>query len=345
MRYIILACTLIAVLALACDGGNGDGGGGEGDRGSPTSTAGPPAEELQRDIVARFIDDSTMVRVACLDGNGDGSVDAADAATLIDISGDTVVDEDDLAVVREVTITLAEGRPAGCEEGQPDPDWQVSSPVAAGCSGSAGGLVLFAIGGGAVELSNPTNSAGARWMIVEVGKVLEGARIPYQLISVNPGLVGTTRPQPHAEEWALAYLRTLLTREPCLLVVLLGHSHGGVHVTATASRLEEADLSDRILLTVVVDRVTHFYAGDNESIPELSPVLNLVQTNEDIYQIRPIVQPNIENIDVSGETAPERGELGGEPEPVNHTTMDNSPGVLAIIIERIMANACARGLC
>ncbi len=340
MRYITLACTMIAVLTLACAGDDVD-------RGSPTSTAGPPAEELQRDIVARFIDGSTMVRVACLDGNGDGSVDAADAeaATMIDISGDTIVDEDDLAVVREVTIPLAEGRPAECEDAQPDPDWQVSSPVAVGCSGSAGGLVLLAVGGGAVELSNPKNAAGARWMIVEIGKALDAEGIPYQLASVNPGLLGTTRAQPHAEEWALAYLRTLLTREPCLLVVLLGHSHGGTHVTATASRLEETGLGDRILLTVVVDRVTFFYDGDAESIPQTSPVLNLIQTNEDVYQVRPIEQPNIDNVDVSDETAPERGELGGEPEPVNHTTMDNSPGVLALITERILADACARGLC
>ncbi len=285
------------------------------------------SEQLK--AVQRFIDQADLVQIACLDANGDGVVDSADAGSpgLPDITGDGAVDEHDLAVVRSVQLSLPNGRP-DCSNGKgPDPDWQISAPPELNCDDpNAKGVLLLAVGGGAVDLALLGNAAGARWMVEETSVVLN---MPKQIASVAPGLNGTGQPQPDAETFAFEFLSQRLTEQPCLKVVLLGHSHGGTLVTAVASRLEAAGQGGQILLTVLIDRVTWVYAGDTTSLPQSSPVFN-------VYLPAPgqenagheIDQPNVENFDASGLKAPEHGEEGGALKAVNHTTIDNSEDVL-----------------
>ena len=351
MRHMMLLVPLMALFALACEGGDGEPS-------APTETMTPPLEPTpteeagttggsQQRVVEALLDRSTMVQIACLDVNADGRVDAddADLQALEDITGDGAVDEADLEVVRGIEVRLPEGRPSGCAEAPPEPDWQVTVPAAVDCAaGQAGVVVLGVGGGGSVSLRDPAFAAGIRWMVVNIGEALDGQGIPSQLASVSPGLNSTERSALDAEAWASAYLAAELARTPCLRVVLLGHSYGGAVVKSVAEQLEEAGLGDRILLTVLVDAITFYYEGEVGAMPRTSAVFNIYQTN-DVLQWHAIDQPNVENWDASGELAPDEGDQGGPLIPVLHTNIENSQAVLDRINERIVEASCRMGLC
>jgi len=288
--------------------------------------------------VREFNEGAKPVQIACLDVNKDGAVNAGDAdrAALPDVTGDGAVTEAETSLVSQVEFTLPEG-PVECDEGGggPKPDWQVSEPPALDCAASERGVLLLAVGGGAVDLETLDNAAGARWMVEHLSSDVD---VPAQIASVAPGLNATKDPQPDAERWAFAFLSQRLMEQPCLQVVILGHSHGGVLATATAARLEEAGLTDQILLTVLIDRATVLYAGDKESIPQSSPVFNVyLVPPEDPVRGTPLDQANVENFDAAGLEAPEHGEQGGALKPVNHTTIDNSEQVLEEVRARVLA--------
>jgi hypothetical protein len=303
--------------------------------------AGCASEQLR--AVRRFNEQAELVQLACLDVNGDGVVDGndADPNALPDITGDGRVNESDLALLGEAQLSLPNGKPQECAAGSgPDPDWQVSAPPNLDCAAGQQGVLLLAVGGGAVDLALLDNAAGARWMVEELSGALD---VPAQIASVAPGLNATSAPQPDAERWAFAFLSQRLREQPCLQVAIVGHSHGGVLATATASRLEEAGLGGQILLTVLIDRATNLYAGDTTSIPQSSPVFNVYLTapGQEIAGAA-IDQANVENFDASGLRAPERGEEGGALAPITHTTIDNSEDVLREVEARVVVLAAAR---
>ena len=365
MRYVFVLASLLVFLALAC--GDDEAGGSA----SPTETSvsppvstpadtpeSPPApteessaaQGTQRSIVEASIGRSQMVEVGCLDVNADARIDASDADpnALADLTGDDEVDEADLEVIRKLDLVLPNGRPAGCAERHPIPDWQVSEPAAVDCDAGESGLVVLGVGGGPppLNLGDPSVAAGMRWMLPEIGEALDSEGVSRQLASVAPALNDTNAPNSDAEAWATAYLTSELTRTPCLSAVLFGHSHGGMLVKTVAARLEEAGLGDRILLTALVDPVSGFYGGDPEAMPQTSPVFNIYQENDSLLHWHPLEGANVENWDASGETAPEGGdEGGGALIPVNHTNVDNAQSVLEQLRERIVEAACNRGLC
>ena len=363
MGKMMLLVPLMVMFALACQSGDGESPAPTGTTTpqpiAPTPTAVPlspeptPTEEAgategsQQRVVAALLARSTLVQIACLDVNADGRVDAGDAdlQALEDITGDGVVDDADLAVVRGIEVSLPEGRPSGCAEAPPEPDWQVTVPAALDCAaGQAGVVVLGVGGGGSVSLRGPAYAAGIRWMIVNIGEALDGQGIPSQLASVSPGLNGTERLALDAEAWASAYLAAEQARTPCLWAVLLGHSYGGALVKSVAEQLEEAGLGDRILLTILVDAITFSYEGEVDAMPQTSPVFNIYQTN-DVVRWHSIDQPNVENWDASGELAPAEGDQGGPLIPLLHTNIENSQAVLDRINERIIEASCRMGLC
>ncbi len=337
---------LVTVLAVAVIGCGGGGGVEQTPAATPTTLPGgtttpevtaqgtQTSEQIR--AVQRLDDLAHLVQLACLDTNGDGTIDGGDTDpnALSDITGDGMVNEGDLALVRELQFTLPNGKPQGCVNGRgPGPDWQVSKPPDLNCAAGERGVLLLGVGGGAVDLAMPHNAAGARWMVEELSGKLG---VPAQVASVAPGLVGTSQPQPDAEHWAFLFLSQRLREQPCLKTVILGHSHGGVLATATAARLEEAGLGRQILLTVLIDRVTYLYGGDTTSLPQSSPVFNVylpVPGQEIAGAV--IDQPNVENFDASGLQAPEQGDQGGELKPANHTTIDNSPDVLREVEQRV----------
>ena len=183
-------------------------------------------------------------------------------------------------------------------------------------------------------------------MQVNMEEALAGQGIPAQLASVTPGLGGTEQPALDAEAWATTYLVAELARTPCLETMLIGHSYGAMLVKAVAASLEGAGLSDRILLTILVDPIAAFYQGTAAAMPQVSPVFNVYQTNDTFFPPwHAIDQPNVENWDASGELGPEHGDHGGPLVPVIHSNIANSEGVLDRTIDVTVDEACATGLC
>jgi hypothetical protein len=309
--------------------------------GGLTAVVAAACRQAQTETVRDFNALAKPIQVACLDMNSDGRINGGDAVpTLPDITGDERTDDADFAVLQSVDFALAAGKPEGCEdEGSgPEPDWQVTEHPELDCSTGTKAVLLMAIGGGAVDLGNVTNAAGVRWMLTEIDAGLDA---PTQMASVAPGLNGTTEKQPDSERWSVAYITSQLRIYPCLGVIILGHSHGGTHATAAATRLEEAGLANQVVLTVVIDRVTFAYFGDTVSVPQTSPVFDvfLAEPQEAGEHVAGagLDQPNVENLNVTGMQAPEHGETGGEMKPVTHTTIDNSPDVLREIQLRVQA--------
>ena len=166
MRHMMLLVPLMALFALACQGGDGESPDPTrtmtpqpleptalmtAQPVEPTSTGGAGATEgSQQRVVEALLDRSTMVQIACLDVNADGRVDAGDAdlEALEDITGDGAVDDADLAVVRGIEVRLPAGRPSGCAEAPPEPDWQVTVPAALDCAAGQAGVVVLGVGGG-----------------------------------------------------------------------------------------------------------------------------------------------------------------------------------------------------
>jgi hypothetical protein len=293
--------------------------------------------------VRKFNEEASLIQIACLDVNHDGVVDGADAdpTALPDLTGDGAVLEDDLALLGEVQFTLGDDRPADCQGGRGShADWQTSAPPDLNCEGGQRGLLLLAVGGGAANLAELDNAAGTRWMVEELSDDLG---VPVQIASVAPWFTGTSAPQPNAERWASVVLAQRAREQPCLQMVLLGHSHGGALATAVASRLEEAGLGSQILMTVLVDRTIYLYGGDTTSLPQSSPVFNVyLGTSAEATAGKSIDQPNVENWDASGVEAPERGEEGGALRPANHTTVDNSEEVLEQVRARLLVALAVR---
>jgi hypothetical protein len=296
--------------------------------------------------VRRFNEQTELRQVACLDINVDGAVNAgdADAGEIPDVTGDGATTESDRSLLREVDFPVPDRAALDCDDGRgPNADWQVSAPPDLDCAAGERGVLFLAVGGGAVNLGNLENAAGARWMVENLSSELEDLGVPTQIASVAPGLNGTDPAQPNAERWAFLFLAQRFREQPCLGAVLLGDSHGGVLVTALAAQLETAGLSDRLWLTVLVDRATALYSGDTASIPQASPVFNVFlppAPNE--IRGSAIEQANVENWDASGATAPEHGEEGGELQSVNHSTIDNSAAVLEEVRRRVIAAVGSR---
>lgn len=361
MRRVLQLALLVSVAALACQGDSTRENTTTPGAATPSLQASPTSPEPtsststneRRARVQALIDRSQLLQVACLDVNHDERVDAGDADSneLPDITGDGAVDEADRDVVRGVDFSLPDGRPPGCADGHPTPDWQVTSPAVLDCgAGEAGVVILGGSGGGAPGpgrgLADPASASGLRWITVQIESALAAEGVASQLVVLTPGFNGTDGKALDAEAWALSYLRVALTTTPCLRVILIGHSFGGAMVETVALRLEVDGLGDRIILTVLIDSFNALYPGDREAMPQSSPVFNVYQTNDPLLRGRQIEQPNVENWDASAELAPEFGDAGGDAlVPVLHTNIDNSQAVADRVWERAVERSCSMGLC
>jgi hypothetical protein len=250
------------------------------------------------------------------------------------MTGDGAADEADTALLSAVDIRLPAAKPGGCADGNPEADWQVTAPPDVECAPDERAVLILAVGGGAVQLTEPNDAAGMRWMAWETAGLLDEHDIPHQIISVAPGFNGTAEPQPDAERWTRAFVEQRLNEQPCLQLLTIGHSHGGAFVTGLAAYLEEAGLGDRIVKTVVIDRVTALWSG-SMALPQSTPVFNVYIAVGDTVEGVGIEQDNVENWDASQVQAPENGEKGGKLIAVNHTTVDNSPDVRDRVLQEV----------
>jgi pimeloyl-ACP methyl ester carboxylesterase len=129
-------------------------------------------------------------------------------------------------------------------------------------------------------------------------------------------------------------LRGRMDELPCLRVVMLGHSHGGVTVTSVTAALDETH-GDR-MLGVLIDRSAALYDRPASEMPVRTPLLNFFQTNEGWHGDF-IGAPNVQNFDESAERAPLAPSEGGTGEGlVSHRTLDDAPATQSRAVDAII---------
>lgn len=276
--------------------------------------------------------DASYVTVSCLDANGDGRVNAADAAAAtVDLDGDGFAD--DAPLLSSLDFRLLEG---ACAE--PELVADVAFGVSDGprdCSLGAFGLIVGIGGSG----TNPRDlnqgvSQGVKAIALRAAEELRSSGGAAQVLYANSALEGTATPHPATEEWLSAVVAARLQASPCARVALVGHSYGAVAATSVAAALEDR-FPDRVAV-VALDRATQLYGRPNPPMPRRAPVLNIFQLNEG-WHGRPIWGANVMNVNASSALAPVDGAMGGPLRTVWHSTLDDAAVVRERAVDAIVA--------
>lgn len=308
---VIAAAAVIAVLAVACN------------------TSG-----LSRQPRATF------AQLACYDQNGDARINAADAAdpdALPDFNADFGSDEQDAEFFRGVDIALDPARAeAACEDGDAA-EYLVAhgylTPARVSCQPGDRDVLLVGVGGGQANLRQRDDVSGIRSILDGLQRAFAELDVETIAVIAGPAIDGAASPHGAMEDWIANAVRVYFGRYPCINAVLVGHSHGAITADVVASRLEP-QYADRFVGVVSVDRVELAYGGDLTSRPASIPVFEVYQTNDPL-RATPRQASNVETWDASAQTAKDDD---GTERPVNHTTVDNAPGVR----QRIVGWALAR---
>jgi hypothetical protein len=287
---------------------------------------------------------ATFSQIACLDKNGDNAVNAQDATDpeqLPDFNADDERDDLDAAFLYGLEIPLDPNAEVCNEESDDVPEYAVahgyfsSSDVSCDDPDSQA-VLLVGVGGGVVNIREREDAAGIREIIDALQQELDERDVQTIGVLAGPLITGAANPHAAMEDWLTHAIRIYLERYDCLRVVIAGHSHGGVTADVVASRLED-QYADRFIAAVEVDRIDALYVGNTHERPDVVPVFNAYETNDDTFKGAPHDSPNYANWDASGETAPSDGDQGGDDEPVRHTTIDNSEAVRARIVDEVIA--------
>ncbi|HXF51260.1 MAG TPA: acyltransferase [Dehalococcoidia bacterium] len=276
--------------------------------------------------------DASYVTVSCLDANGDGRVNAADAAAAtVDLDGDGFAD--DAALLSAVDIRLLDG---ACAE--PALVADVAFGLSDGprdCSLGAFGLIVGIGGSG----TNPRDlnqgvSQGVKAIALEAAGALRSSGGAAQVIYANSALEGTATPHLATERWLTAVVESRLASSPCVRVALIGHSYGAVTATSIAAALEER-FPDRVAV-LALDRTTALYSRPNPPMPAKAPLVNIFQLNEG-WHGAPIWGANVVNVNASSAVAPVDGAMGGPLRTAWHSTLDDAPVVRQRAVDAIVA--------
>lgn len=287
-----------------------------------------------------------FTQLACLDVNGDERVnadDAIDPSLLPDFNADGANDGDDASFVNGIDIQLnAAAKGDACTEGSKRlPEYLVAhdffSRAEVSCGSDDRAVLVLGIAGGVGNLQDDDDAAGVRDIVDALLRAYEGEEYDTIGIVAGSAFYGAENAHTAMEEWLVNAATVHLERFPCLELVTVGFSHGGVTAEVMATRLEAA-YGDRILATVVLDRVDEFYNGDLASMPATSLLINVFQTSDGFAGDR-VNAPNVLNFDASGEFAPRDGHEGGPMEPVRHVTLDNSKSVRQWIVNVVLARS------
>lgn len=287
---------------------------------------------------------ATFSQLACLDVNGDDRIsaaDASDASRLPDFNADRSRDADDSAFLQGVDIALLPERDrAPCEgKAKKTPEYLVAhgyiTPSDVSCDGGARPVLLLGIGGGNANLRDAADAAGVRKAVDALQQEYDDRGVETIGVIAGPGIGGGEHVQGAMEQWLANAVNVYFERYPCLRAVFVGHSHGAVTVDVVSAALED-QYADRIIAAVKLDRVDVLYDGDTASRPATVYVLNVYETTDTRLHGGADDGANVENWDASAEEAPERGQDGGDDQPVNHTTIDNSGAIHDRIVAEVM---------
>ena len=282
--------------------------------------------------------------LSCLDVNGDGRInagDAADASELPDFNADDDHDADDAAFVEGVDIPLHPPAVAEvCAEDAPSkPEYLVSHDFLrssdVSCVDGERAFLVMGIGGGVDDLEDKAEAAGIRSIVNAALEVYDDRDVQTIGIVSGPAIEAAANAHAGMEDWLTNVVRVHLDRFTCLNAIIIGHSHGAVTAEVITARLE-ATHADRFVATVALDRIESLYNGDVASHPSVVPLVNVYQRNNGELGGVPVEASSVDNIDVSAEEGPRDGHDGGPGEQVNHVTVDNSTAVRDIIVSRIL---------
>jgi hypothetical protein len=293
--------------------------------GIPTHTPKPPTPR-PTPVPRTWIDGLTTSRhgvatlTSCLDTNGDGEIDGADGA---DLDG--------------LHIPLQDGK--ACVDPSRHRDFYAGDPSdAAGyrCDAARAPLLIVAIGSAGTDLFD--TSAGESLGVLDIVNALQSraaaAGIATTPILSDSAIAAADEPQTRMEQWLTRQVARRLDAMPCLRTVLLGHSHGGVTVTSIASALD--DRFQGRIFGVLIDRTIALYDRGADEMPASTPLLNLFQLNEGWHGVA-IDQPNVTNVDLSGERAPVApSDGGGGLALVSHKTLDDASAVRQRVVDAVM---------
>ncbi len=287
---------------------------------------------------------ATFSQLSCLDNNDDNRISAEDSQPsdeIPDFNADDERDEQDTAFLQGVDIPLDPNRDnAACDgDAKRAPEYLVAhgyfEPSDVSCDDSDEAVLLVGIGGGVVNLREKDDAAGIRDIVDALQKEYDDDDVQTIGVIAGPAIVGAVNVHGGMEQWLTHAVRVYLERFACLRVVLVGHSHGAVTADVVGAALED-EYGERLIAIVTVDRVEQLYIGDLQSRPDVVPVFNVYETTDGRLRGDPYDSPNAENWDATAEEGPSDGEEGGDLEPVNHTTIDNSESVRERIVEEVI---------
>jgi hypothetical protein len=288
----------------------------------------------------------TYAQLGCLDVNGDNQItadDAADASKIPDFNGDGHHDADDTAFLEGLSIPLDPNRDKSTCDGKSkqQPEYLVAhgyfSSSDVSCNGNEKAVLLLGVGGGVTNLKDKKQAAGIREILDDLKGKFDGQDTKVLSLVAGQAIGGATNPHTGMEAWLTNVTRVYAAKYPCMRIVLVGHSHGGVIVEDIAANIE-ADLGNRINVVVDLDRIEDLFIGDMKR-PQSVAVFNVYETNDGRFHTSAYDAPNAENWDASGETGPVHGDDGGSQKPVTHTTIDNSSSVRGRIVDEVMGRS------
>jgi pimeloyl-ACP methyl ester carboxylesterase len=250
-----------------------------------------------------------------------------------DTNGDSMLDGADGGRFAGVSVPLNPG--GACLAPEAHRDYFAGGPtdyVTFSCDAARRPLLIVAIGGGGTELLDPLS--GESFALVKIVNALQGATSVRGISSVpvlmTAAVFGADLPQMRMEQWLAADLVRKLDAMPCLRVLLIGHSHGGVTVSAVTAALD-APYGDR-LYGILLDRTLALYDHVTHEFPARTRILNVFQTNEGWHGV-PLARANILDVDASAEVAPLGPKRGGDVlATVDHTSLDDAAAVHRIIV-------------
>ncbi len=255
--------------------------------------------------------------VSCLDTNGDGQIDGADDDTLDGLH-----------------IPLIDGK--ACLDPAHHRDFYVGDPTrpdAYRCDEPSPPVLIVAIGSALTDLYDTTfgESLGVLDIVNALQMRASAAGITSTPILSDSAISSADEPQTRMEEWLTHDLEHRMNDLPCLRVVLIGHSHGGVAVTSIAAALE--DRFPGRMFGALIDRTIALYDRGADEFPVTVPLLNLFQLNEGWHGTA-IDLANVTNIDESGERAPVAPtDGGGGLALVSHKTLDDAVAVQRLVVD------------
>lgn len=288
---------------------------------APSPTAAPPT---WMDALRAPHGEVLPLLLSCLDVNRDRRLDAADGS-----------------FARGIDVRLADDACSGPGE---HADWWTGAPddeAAFNCTPPHQPVLIAAIGSAGSDLLQPREgeSLGLLDIVNRVQARLAEQGAASEVILAPAALFGAAElPQTSMERWLTLRLRERMAAMPCLRVVLIGHSHGGVTVTSAAAALEASDAATAPrILGVLIDRTDALYDRHPTELPTRVILFNVYQLNEGWHGVA-LGIPNAVESDESGAYAPvAQSDGGGGMARVGHKTLDDAPEVQQKVADGVLA--------